>query len=143
MIAYPQSIALQPQFWILNPQCSIPLPKISFIQPQLSIVNSSSSIHTKKKQIFDSKCPQNSIISDKMFASAACSFFQICEGTVWLLTVTAGWTFWWEKLRKCEHWLRFFLWAFKYFLAAMQQLYLCFILTGWLTDSMAHWQSQS
>ena len=28
--------------------------------------------------IFNSKCPQNSGISDKMSASTACSFFQVC-----------------------------------------------------------------
>ena len=56
------------------------LTKISFIQPQISIFNSSSSILNQKNGIFDSKSPQNSIISDKMSASAACtacSFFQV------------------------------------------------------------------
>ena len=80
LIAYPQLIALQPQFSMLNPQFTILLPKIPFIQPQLSIVNSSSPILTQKYRIFGSKCPQNSVISDKMSASAACttcSFFQV------------------------------------------------------------------
>ena len=79
--AYPQSIALHPQFWILNPPFSILLPKISFIQPQFSISNSSFFILSKKYGIFGSKSPQNSVISDKMSASAACtacSFFQVC-----------------------------------------------------------------
>ena len=40
LIAYHQSIALLPQFWIQNPPFSILLPKISFIQPQFSIFNS-------------------------------------------------------------------------------------------------------
>ena len=84
MIAYPQCIALQPQFQILNLLFSILLPQISFIKPQSSNVNSSSSILTQKYTIFDSKCSQNGIISDKMSASAACaactacSFFQVC-----------------------------------------------------------------
>ena len=65
LIAYPQSIAIQPQFWLLNPPFSILLPQIFFIKLQFSIVNSSSSILTQKYKIFDSKCPQNSVISDK------------------------------------------------------------------------------
>ena len=35
------------------------------------------SIHSQKYGIFGSKSPQNSVISDKMSASAACSFFQV------------------------------------------------------------------
>ena len=73
LIAYPQSRALQPQFWMLYALFFIPLP-------QFSIVNSSSSILTQKNRIFDSKCPQNSMISDLMSTSAdctACSFFQV------------------------------------------------------------------
>ena len=83
LIAYPQSRALLPQFWILNPQFSYLLPQISFIQLQLSIVNSSSFILNQKYWIFDSKCPQNSMISYKLSASTACtacSFFQVCGG---------------------------------------------------------------
>ena len=78
--AYPQSIALNPQFWILNPQISVLLPQISFIQPRFPIFNSSFSILSKKYGIFGSKSPQNSVIFDKMSASAACttcSFFQV------------------------------------------------------------------
>ena len=77
LIAYPHSIALQPQFWILINPFSILLAQISFIQPQFSIVNSSSSILTQKYWIFVSTCPQNSVISDKMSANAVCSFFQV------------------------------------------------------------------
>ena len=81
LMAYPQSIALHPQFLILNASFSILLPQISLIQPHFSIFNSSSSILSQKNGIFDSKSPQNSVISDKMSASAACtacSFFQAC-----------------------------------------------------------------
>ena len=73
LIAYHQSKALQPQFWALNPPLSILLPKIS-------IVNSSFSILSQKYRILNSKWPQNSVISAKMSASAACttcSFFQV------------------------------------------------------------------
>ena len=76
--AYPNSIALNPQFLILNPPFSILLPQISFIQPQFSIFNSSFSILIKKYRIFRSKSSQNSVISNKMSASTACSFFQVC-----------------------------------------------------------------
>ena len=75
-----QSIALHPQFWIINPPFSILLHQISFIQLQFSIFNTCFSILSKKYGIFASKSPQNSVISDKMSASAtctACSFFQV------------------------------------------------------------------
>ena len=82
LIVYPQSTAIHPQFMIFNPPFSILLPQISFNQPQFSIFNSSISIHIQKYGIFDYKCPKNSVISDKMSASAtctaACSFFQVC-----------------------------------------------------------------
>ena len=71
---WPQSIALHLQF-------SIIIPQISLIQPQFSIFNSSSSILSQKNGIFYSKSPQNSMISDKMSASAACTacnFFLVC-----------------------------------------------------------------
>ena len=80
---YPQSITLQPQFWILNAPFFIHLPQISFIQPQFSIVTFSTSILTRKCRIFDTRCPQNSMSFNKMFASAACttcSFFQVYGG---------------------------------------------------------------
>ena len=54
-----------PQFWIFNPHFSILLPQITFIQPQFSIVNSSFSMLTQKYRIFDSNCPQNSVILTK------------------------------------------------------------------------------
>ena len=79
-MAYPQSIALHPQFLILNASFSILLPQISLIQPHFSIFYSSFSILSQKNGIFDSKRPQNSVISDKMSASGACtacSFFQV------------------------------------------------------------------
>ena len=82
----PQSIALQPQFLILNALFCIHLPQLSLIQPPFSIFNSSSSIISRKNGIFDSKSPQNSVISDKMSASAACtacSFFQVCLNLYW------------------------------------------------------------
>ena len=78
--AYPQSIAFNPQFWLLNPPFSILLPQISFIQPQFSTFNSSFPILSKKYGIVGSKSPQNSVISDKMSASGACtacSFFRV------------------------------------------------------------------
>ena len=81
LITYPQSIALQPRFWIINAPFDILLPQISFIHPQFSIVNSDSSVLTQKCRIFDSKCPQNSLILNEMSTSAACtacSFFQVC-----------------------------------------------------------------
>ena len=74
LIAYPQTRALQPQFWILNPQFSYLLPPISFIQLQLTIVKSSFSILTQKFWIFDSKCPKNSVISDKMSDACFCEY---------------------------------------------------------------------
>ena len=80
-MAYPQSLGLHPQFLILNALFSIRLPQISLIQPQFCIFGSSSSILSQKNGIFDSKSPQNSVISNKMSASAACtacSFFQVC-----------------------------------------------------------------
>ena len=46
-------------------------------QPQFFIFNSTPTILNQKYRIFDSKCPQNSVISDKMSASATCSFFQV------------------------------------------------------------------
>ena len=55
--------------WALIPLFSIFLPQIFFIKPQFSIVNQSSSILTQKYGIFDSKFPQNSVISYKMSAS--------------------------------------------------------------------------
>ena len=73
-----KSITMHSQFSILNASFSILLPQISLLQPQFSIFNSSSSILSQNIGIFDSKSPQNSVISDKMSASAACSFFQIC-----------------------------------------------------------------
>ena len=80
--AYPQSIALHPQFWILNHPFSILLPQIFYIQPQFSIFNSSFSILSQRCEILcDWKSPQNSVISNEMSASAACtacSFFQVC-----------------------------------------------------------------
>ena len=82
LIVIPQSIALQPKFWILNTPLSILLPHISFIQPQFSIVTFSSTILTQKYRIFDSKCPQNSGISDNISASAAWSFFQVCVARI-------------------------------------------------------------
>ena len=48
------------------------------------IFNSSSSILSQKNGIFDSKSPQNSVISNKMSASTACSFFQVCRGQTFL-----------------------------------------------------------
>ena len=80
-MAYPQSIALHPQFSILNVLFFILLPQISLIQPFFAIFNSSSSTPCQKNGILDSKSPQNSRISDKMSSSAAytaCSFFQVC-----------------------------------------------------------------
>ena len=77
LIAYPQSIALCPPFLIPNASFSILLPQISLILPHFSIFNSSSSFLNQKNGIFDSKSPQNRLISGKMFASAACSFFQV------------------------------------------------------------------
>ena len=67
---------------ILNPKSSILLPSTSnLLYPtQFSIVKSSSSIPTQKNKKFDSKCPQNSVISNKMSARAtctACTFFQV------------------------------------------------------------------
>ena len=67
-----------------SPQSSIFIlqPQISLIQPQSSIFISCPSILRKKNGTFDSKSPQNSVISNKMFASAACtacSFFQVCS----------------------------------------------------------------
>ena len=81
-MAYPQSIPLHPQFLILNASFSILLPQISLIQPHFSIFNSAPSILSQKNGIFTSKSPQNTVISDKMSASAACtacSFFQVCQ----------------------------------------------------------------
>ena len=78
--AFPQSIALHPQFLILNALFCIHLPQISLIQLPFSIFNSSSSILSRKNGIFDSKSPQNSVIFYNMSASAACtacSFFQL------------------------------------------------------------------
>ena len=80
LMAYPQFIALHPQFSILNASFSILLPQISLIQPQFCIFGSSSSILSQKNGIFYSKSPQNSVISNKMSASAACTacnFFQV------------------------------------------------------------------
>ena len=77
---FPQSIALNPHFSFLNPPFSILLPQIFFIQPQFSLFNSSSSSTLKSTGYLAQKSPQNSMISNKMFASAtcsACSFFQI------------------------------------------------------------------
>ena len=88
---YPQSITLNSQCWILNPHLSILLPQISFIQPQFSIFKSSFSILSKKK-IFGSKSPQNSVISDKMSASAACSFFQVWRAH-WCMDPHEIWNF--------------------------------------------------
>ena len=82
LMTYPQSISLHPQFPILNAPISILLPYISYIHCQFSILNSSSYIQSQKNGIVDSKSPQNSVISDKMSASAACtacSFFQVCH----------------------------------------------------------------
>ena len=78
-MAYPQSIAIHPQFAILDVSFSIPLPQISLIKPQISIFNSSSSIVSQKNVIFDSKSPQNSGIFNKMSPSTACSFIQVCS----------------------------------------------------------------
>ena len=86
-MAYPRSIALPPQFLILNASFSILLPQISLTQPQFSLLNSSSSILSEKYRIFDSKSPWNSVISDKMSASAATtatSFFQVCKNVLWI-----------------------------------------------------------
>ena len=47
--------------------------------PHFSIFNSSSSILRQKNGIFDSKSPQNNVTSDKVSASAACNFFQVCH----------------------------------------------------------------
>ena len=60
-----QILIAYPQFWILSPPFSILIPQISFIKPQFYLVNYSSSILTQKYRIFDSKCPQNSMIFDK------------------------------------------------------------------------------
>ena len=46
-----------------NPLCSILLPQSSFIQPQYFIFSFSFSILSQNYGIFDSKCPQNSVIS--------------------------------------------------------------------------------
>ena len=64
LMAYPQSIALPPQFSILDSSFSI-------ILPQISLFNSSSSILSQMNWIFDSESPQNSAISNKMSASKA------------------------------------------------------------------------
>ena len=56
------------------------LPHISFIQFPFSIFDYSSSMFSQKHEIFDLKCLQNSMIFDKMSASPAFSFFQICYG---------------------------------------------------------------
>ena len=65
--------------WILNSLFSILLPQISFIQPQFSIFNFSSSILSQNYGKFDSKCLQNIVIPNQMSASAATSFFQVCQ----------------------------------------------------------------
>ena len=78
----PQILIIHPQFtqfWIRNPQISSLQPQISFNKPQFLIFKPSSSILSQKWGIFDSKCPQNSGISNKMSAIAACtaySFFR-------------------------------------------------------------------
>ena len=42
--------------------------------------------------IFNSKCPQNSGISDKMSASTACSFFQVCvKPNLGYVRLSCGW----------------------------------------------------
>ena len=79
-MAYPQSIAPYPHLLFLNTSFSTLRPQISLIQPPLSILNYSSSILRQKNGIFHSKSPQNSVISDNMSASAACTayiFFQV------------------------------------------------------------------
>ena len=48
--------------------------QISFIKPQFSIFNSSFSILCQKYSLFDSKCPQNSIISDKISLALLAAF---------------------------------------------------------------------
>ena len=86
LIVYPQFIALYPQFY---PQFFSLKPQISFNnQPKclltnflFPVFNSSSSILCQNVRKFVSKCPQNSVILDKMSASVACtacSFFQVC-----------------------------------------------------------------
>ena len=78
--AFHQSIVLHTQFWIINHPFSNLLLQIYFIQPQFFIVNSFFSILTQNYRITDKKGPQNSVISDKMSASApctTCSFFQV------------------------------------------------------------------
>ena len=76
-MAYPQSIALNPQFSILNALISIPQTQISLIQPQISIFISCPSILSQKNGIFDSKNPQNCVISNKMSASATLAALNI------------------------------------------------------------------
>ena len=93
LMTSPQFIALHPQFSILNASFSILLPQISLIQPQFCIFGSSSSILSQKNGIFYSKSPQNSVISNKMSASTACSFFQVCtigEIFIFLLSFSCG-----------------------------------------------------
>ena len=80
-MAYPQSIAIYPQFFILNASFSILCPQIFLIQPHFSIFNSFSSIIIQKNGIFYSKSPQNSMISDKMFASVTCTAWPLCTCT--------------------------------------------------------------
>ena len=76
-----------PQSSISNSKSSILHPPTSnlFIQPHFSIFKSSFSILSQMYRIFGSKCPQNSVISDKMSVSTACSFFQVCFSIVLLL----------------------------------------------------------
>ena len=77
LMTYPQSTAFHSPFLTLNASFSIPLHQISLIQPHFSIFNCYSSILSWKDRIFDSKSPQNIVISDKMSLSAACSVFQV------------------------------------------------------------------
>ena len=79
---------------IHSPSSSISISKCFILQPRtsnllhqlhFSIFNSFSSILSQKNRIFDSKSPQNSVISEKMTAReacTACSFFQVCLASI-------------------------------------------------------------
>ena len=64
---------------ILKPKCSILNPPTSYLLYPASILHRHL-LFLYFNRIFDSKCPQNTGISDKMSASAACTacnFFQV------------------------------------------------------------------
>ena len=64
---------------ILNPTSSNLQPPTSKLLYQTSILNHQLLFLNPPSKVQDMwlKCPQNSVISDKMSASAACSFFQV------------------------------------------------------------------